>query len=59
VGLGELPVGRGIEVEDLDRDADLVRPQLGPGVEPLRGLRQGGTCRLEHAVQTHRRRRDL
>ena len=29
----ELPVGRGVEVQRLDVDADLVGPELRPGVE--------------------------
>ncbi len=36
----ELAEGRGVEVEPLDADADLVGPQLVAGVEPLGGLRQ-------------------
>ena len=36
----ELAEGRGVEVELLHPDADLVGPQLGAGVEPLGGLRE-------------------
>ena len=39
--LGELPVGRGIEVERLDGDAHLVRPEGRVGVDDAGGLREG------------------
>jgi hypothetical protein len=34
----ELAERRGVEVEPLDPDACLIRPQLFAGVQPLRGL---------------------
>ena len=47
--LGQLPEGRGVEVQSLYRDAHLVGPDRGVGVQPLRRLGQhaGG---LEHPV---------
>ncbi len=50
VGALELAERRGVEVEPLDPDPDLVGPQLAAGVEPLGGLRQHAG-RREHAVQ--------
>ena len=57
--LGELAVGRGVEVERLDGDAHLVVPQLGARVEAPGGLRQrdGVADGFEDAVQADRRRR--
>ena len=46
----ELAERRGVEVEPLDADPDLVGPQLGAGVEALGGLRQHDTV-VEDAVQ--------
>ena len=48
-GLGELPEGRGVEVQSLYRDAHLVGPDRGVGVQPLRRLGQHAG-RLEHPV---------
>jgi hypothetical protein len=57
VDLGQLPIGGGIEVEGLDVDAYLVRPDLRRDVEALSGLWQRDllTRWLEDPVQTHRR----
>jgi hypothetical protein len=40
VDLGQLSIGGGVEVEGLDVDADLVRPDLRRGVEAFSGLWQ-------------------
>ena len=49
----ELAERRGVEVEPLDADPDLVGPQLAAGVEPLGRL--GSTTRVvEHPVQSGR-----
>jgi hypothetical protein len=49
---GQLAEARGVEVEPLDPDPDLVGADPGPGVQPPRRLRQhpGG---LDHPVQSH------
>jgi hypothetical protein len=56
LSLGQLPVGGGVEIQPLDRDPHLVRPQLRGRVQPGRGLRQhaGG---LDHAMQSDGRAR--
>jgi len=55
VRLGQLAVRRGVQVQALDRDADLVGPDTGTGVEFLRRLRQHAG-RREYAVQSYRAR---
>ena len=50
MGALELAEGRGVEVEPLDADPDLVGPQLGAGVEALGRLRQHDAV-VEDAVQ--------
>jgi len=58
VNLGELPVRRGVQVEDLHGNAHLVRPDLGTLVQPLRRLRQHGRAGApNHPVQSERRAR--
>ena len=49
----ELAVRRGVEVEPLDPDPDLVGPELAAGVEPLGGLRQHARS-VEDPVQAGR-----
>ncbi len=49
----ELAERRGVEVELLDADPDLVGPQLAAGVEALGGLGQDQGL-VEHAVQAGR-----
>ena len=49
----ELAVRRGVEVEPLDPDPDLVGPQLAAGVEPLGGLGQPHGV-VQHPVQAGR-----
>ena len=56
VRLGQLAVRRGVQVQALDRDADLVGPDLGTRVEFLRRLRQHAG-RREYTVQSYRARR--
>jgi hypothetical protein len=51
VGALELAERRGVEVEPLDPDPDLVGPQLLAGVEPLGRLRQHDAV-VEDPVQT-------
>ncbi len=53
VGPLELAVRRGVEVEPLDADPDLVGPQVGAGVEALGGLGQDDGV-VEDAVETGR-----
>ena len=49
-GFPQLAVGRGVQVQPVHRDPDLVGPDHRAGVQPPGGLRQhpGG---LEHPVQ--------
>jgi hypothetical protein len=54
MGLGELTEGRGVEIETLDIDADLVGPELRAGIEAPRSLREG-TGGFDHPVQAQRR----
>jgi hypothetical protein len=51
--LGQLPVRRGVQVQPLDRDPDLVGPDLRPRIQSLRGLRQHAD-RFQDAVQADR-----
>ena len=52
----ELAERRGVEVEPLDPDPDLVGPELASGVEPLRRLRQhAGARRAPGADRSDRR----
>src|SRR5690348_190406 len=53
VGLAELAVGGGVEVEAVDPDPDLVGCDGGAGVEPPGGLREDAG-RLQDAVQPER-----
>jgi len=51
--LGELAERRGVEVEALDADPDLVGPQVAARVEALSGLRQRSGGR-DHPMGAHR-----
>jgi hypothetical protein len=57
VDAAQLAIRGGVKIQDLDIDADLVRPDLRRGIQALGGLGQRDlvTRRLEDPVQTHGR----